>query len=342
MTSQSASAWTLHPMQDAYFATLRAENPNLAIARVIFSSHDHYRVLLFGTKTEKLAKARGHLLHNKDELPAIGDLVCVEVSTTDHDFLPIESLLPRTSSLKRQDSRGKQEVLVANVDYVGLVTSFNQDLNERRLERGLTMVNESGAKPFIVVNKSDLVSPEVAQLRVADLVGRFPDTPIIPCCVRNKEGVEKVSVFFKPGMSVAFLGMSGVGKSSLINLLIGSDRTVTSEIREDDSRGRHTTTHREVFLTNSGYWIIDNPGIREFSFAGDEEALDTTFDDILAFAAKCRFGNCSHTNEPKCGVKEALASGELADDRWENYRKMKREHDYQVKKAGRVKTKGKK
>ncbi len=329
-------------MQEAYFASLRAENPNLAIARVIFSSHDHYRVLLFNSKIEKLAKARGHLLHNKDELPAIGDLVCVEVSATDHDFLPIESLLPRTSSLKRQDSRGKQEVLVANVDFVGLVTSFNQDLNERRLERGLAMVNESGAKPFIVVNKSDLVLPEVAEQRVADLVGRFPDTPIIPCSVKNKLGVEKVSVFFKPGMSVAFLGMSGVGKSSLINLLIGEDRTVTSEIREDDSRGRHTTTHREVFLTNTDYWIIDNPGIREFSFAGDDEALETTFEDILVFAEKCRFGNCSHTTEPKCAVRDALASGELSKDRWENYRKMKREHDYQVEKANKLKSKKKK
>ncbi len=329
-------------MQEAYFASLKAENPNLAIARVIFSSHDHYRVLLFKTKTEMLAKARGHLLHNKDELPAIGDLVCVELSTTDHDFVPIESLLPRTSSLKRQDARGKQEVLVANVDFVGLVTSFNQDLNERRLERGLTMVYESGAKPFVVVNKSDLVTPEIAEQRISELTSRFPDTPVISCSVRNKQGVEKVSVFFKPGMSVAFLGMSGVGKSSLINLLIGEDRTVTSEIREDDSRGRHTTTHREVFLTNTGYWIIDNPGIREFSFAGDDEALDTTFDDILGFAAKCRFGNCSHTNEPKCGVKDALVSGELSKDRWENYSKMKREHDYQVKKASRVKTKGKK
>jgi ribosome biogenesis GTPase len=220
------------------------------------------------------------------------------------------------------------------VDIIGLVTSFNQDLNERRLERGLAMIEDSGAKPLVIVNKSDLVSAEVVTLRVAELSARL-GVAVLPCSAQTLEGIADITAKFSAGQSVAFLGMSGVGKSTLINAILGKEVLLTREIRDDDSRGRHTTTHRELFLSEKGFWVIDNPGIREFSFSGDEESLDRAFDDVTTYM-NCRFSDCSHTSEPGCGISAALQSGALSLARWENYQKIKREMEFQENKGNKA------
>lgn len=323
---------SLHPMQEAYLSTLREQSPQLIPARVIFTSHESYTVLIPSLKKERTAKLRGHFYHEGEELPVVGDWVAVELTEGDHEFLRIEATLPRTTSLRRFDASRGHQTLVANVDYVCLVTSFNEDFNERRLERGLAMINEGKATPIIILNKGDLIDKEAADKYLQDLTSRFPHVKVMTSAAKKGVGVEEIRSLFKPNQSITFLGMSGVGKSTLINALLGSNELDTGGIREDDARGRHTTTHREMFLTKDGYWVIDNPGIREFSFHGDDSTLETTFDDVADLVSRCRFGNCSHEVEPGCKVKEALASGELSKERWGNYSKMKKEIAYQAAK----------
>lgn len=320
--------WGFHPMQEGYFNALHEVNPQLLPARITFSSHDLYKILILNTHTERSAKVRGHFYHNGDELPVVGDWVAIELVPGDHQHLPIEATLPRVTSLKRPSSMLGHQTLLANVDYIGLVTSFNQDLNERRLERGLVMIEDSGAKPIVIINKNDLLDEDSAKKILKDLTTRFGDVPILSCSARTGGGIREVAKLFREGQSVSFLGMSGVGKSSLINALIGEDYLLTKEIRIDDSRGRHTTTHRELFLTKAGFWLLDTPGLRAFSFLGEKEALEHSFDDITSLVTECRFKNCSHSQEPGCKVNEALHVGELSTDRWENYLKLKREMEF--------------
>lgn len=326
--------WGFHPMQEAFFNSLQEEKPNLVPARVTFSSHDHYQVMILGREIERAAKVRGRLYHTGDELPVVGDWVAIELQAGDHSSLPIEAVLPRWSSLRRADSQMGDQTLVANVDIIGLVTSFNQDLNERRLERGLAMIEDSRAKPVVIVNKSDLVSAEMVSDKVAELTARL-GVAVLPCSAQTSEGITDLLALLSVGQSVAFLGMSGVGKSTLINAMLGKEVLLTREIREEDSRGRHTTTHRELFLSEKGFWVIDNPGIREFSFSGDEQSLDRTFDDVTTHM-KCKFGDCSHRSEPGCGVLAALQTGELSLARWENYQKIKREMEFQAHKSNKA------
>lgn len=332
--------WGFHPMQEAYFNMLKENNPKLVPARITFSSHDQYKILILGsdlnTNNEHFAKVRGHFYHSGEELPVVGDWVAVELIPGDHQSLPIEAALPRLSGLKRSSAQRGYQTLVANIDFIGLVTSFNQDLNERRLERGLAMIEQSGARPVIIVNKNDLLDETTAQKSLNDLSERFGDIPIVSCSAHSGRGLSEVTKLFNKGQSVVFLGMSGVGKSSLVNAILGEQHLLTKDIREEDSRGRHTTTHRELFLTKAGFWLIDSPGIRAFSFSGDEETLERSFDDIASLMSACRFKDCTHSQEPGCKINEALSAGELDADRWNNFLKIKREMEFHHNKSDKA------
>jgi ribosome biogenesis GTPase / thiamine phosphate phosphatase len=323
--------WGFHPMQEAYYNALKEEYTNLLPARVTFSSHELFRVMIIGINEERQAKVRGDFYHRHDELPVVGDWVGIDFLPGDHESLPIECVLPRVSALRRAD-----ETLFANADHIGLVTSFNDDLNERRLERGLMMIEESGAEPVIILNKMDLVDYETIQSMLDQLAERFSGVTICACSAQTYEGMNELMSFFAEGTSVAFLGMSGVGKSTLVNSILESQELKTSGIRESDSRGRHTTTHRELLHTEKGFWVIDTPGIREFSIAASEDALDRTFDDIVQLGVACRFGDCAHDSEPGCRVQRALENGELSYDRWKNYLKLKREMEFQLNKNNKA------
>lgn len=293
--------WGFHPMHDAFFISLKEEKQFLVPARVVFSSHDQYKVLILGQSQEHLAKPRGHFYHNNEELPVVGDWIAVELTEGDHQSLPIEAVLPRLTSLRRQDSLRGSQTLIANVDYIALVTSFNQDLNERRLERGIAMIEDSGARSLIVVNKSDLLSKSETALWLQELRERFQNTEIVSCSAQDGRGVSDLIAILKQGQSLAMLGMSGVGKSTLINRMIGTDAMLTLDIRE-------------------------------FAFAGGEESLESAFEDIAELMGGCRFGDCSHTGEPGCKIGEALDNGELSEDRWDNFLKIKKEMEFHASK----------
>ncbi len=324
--------WGFHPQQEAFYNTYLEENQFLLPARVMFSSHKLYRVRVLGAADERIAKVRGHFYSDKRDLPVVGDWVTVELSPGDHEHLPITEVLPRRSSLERPDyARGKQ-TLLANANAVVLVTSFNDDLNLRRLERGVAMIEDGGAKPVIVVNKYDLVNVEQATQIMNELSERFREVQIFAVSAHKGVGLVELTDSIHPGQSIAFLGMSGVGKSTLVNAILGSDKLETSAIREEDSRGRHTTTHRELVQTSHGFWLLDSPGLREFSLTDEGDGLDRTFQDLADLMMTCRFGDCSHDTEPGCAIKAALESGSISADRWQNYLKMKREAEFHVRK----------
>lgn len=327
-TQELMRAWGLHPMQEAFYLNVLEEKPDVVPARVTFASHDHFRILLLSSGVERLAKVTGRYFHEQQSLPVVGDWVVVSMTEGDTSSLQICELLPRISCLERRTENGDNQALVSNVDWIAIVTSFNDDLNPRRLDRAVAMVLDSRATPIIVINKSDLVDQTTQANYLEELEARYPGISVCSCSAHTGFGVKEIQSLIGVGQTFSFFGMSGVGKSSLINAILQEQIFDTQEIREDDSRGRHTTTHRELRMSPAGFWVIDTPGIRSFSFSGDENSLAESFPDIADMMKSCRFGNCSHTQEPGCGVLAALESGVLSQDKWRNYLKMKREIEY--------------
>lgn len=261
------------------------------------------------------------------ELPAVGDWVAVEPRAGEASGT-IRALLPRRSKFSRLAAHDpasnvtREQVLASNVDVVFIVTSLNEDLNLRRLERYVTLAWESGATPVILLTKSDLhPAPEEAAAEVESIAY---GVPVHTLSALTGRGLDVIAEHLQPGSTAVLLGSSGVGKSTLINALIGEEVLGTQEIRSD-GRGRHTTTRRELLVLPSGGIVIDTPGIRELQLWEADEGLDEAFEDIAELAARCRFTDCAHDSEPDCAVRDALENGTLAPDRWESYQKLERE-----------------
>jgi ribosome biogenesis GTPase len=255
--------------------------------------------------------------------PAVGDWVVVEPSA-DGDHHLVHGVLPRMTAVVRRapgDRRLPAQVLAANVDVVFVVTSVNADFNLRRLERYLAVAWESGARPVILLSKADL-APDVATFEVA-AQAVAPGVEIIAVSVVSGVGLAEIRLHLGRGRTVVFAGSSGVGKSSIVNALAGAPLLATAAIREDDARGRHTTTRRQLIRLADGL-LIDTPGLRELGVL-DEEGVATAFDDIEVAAADCRFADCQHRSEPGCAVRAALAEGRLTTARLDAYRKLQRE-----------------
>jgi ribosome biogenesis GTPase len=224
----------------------------------------------------------------------------------------------------------REHVIVANVDTVFLVSGLGRELNLRRLERYLTLAWKSGARPVVVLNKTDL-SSEVAE-RTAEVEAVASGVPVHPVCAHKPASLSALGEYLGPGRTVALLGSSGVGKSTLINALLGCQRQFVREIRRTDGRGRHATAFRELVILPGGGMIIDNPGMREIQLWGEERDLGGAFADVEELASRCRFRRCSHESEPGCAVKEALAEGELDPGRYRSYLKLKRELEHLAQK----------
>jgi ribosome biogenesis GTPase len=251
-------------------------------------------------------------------------------------------VLPRRTSFSRKEVWGRtvEQVVAANVDTVFLVTAFGHDLNPRRLERYLTAAWDSGSSPVIVVNKSDLAEDPYGDLAEVEAIAL--GLPVLAVSAELEEGLEQLDPHLAPGKTVALLGSSGVGKSTLVNRLAGGERMHTAEIRSD-GRGRHTTSHRELVPLPSGALLIDTPGMRELQLWAGEEVLDSTFAEIAELAAECKFSDCSHEHEPGCAIKSALADGSLPAERWGSYRKLQRElRALEVRKNARLKSEARK
>jgi ribosome biogenesis GTPase / thiamine phosphate phosphatase len=295
-------------------------------ARVVAEDRGSY--LLAGPAGEVRAAVSGRFRFEADEdpaaYPAVGDWVSVEGGLVGETV--IHALLPRRTALVRQAAgrRTEAQVVGANLDVVFVVASLNAELNVRRLERYVAAAWESGAEPVVLLTKADLRPDDEVADAMAEVAGVAVGAAVIAVSAVDGRGLEEVRARIGSGRTVAFVGSSGVGKSTLLNRLAGAEIAVTRDIREDDARGRHTTTRRQLHLLPDGGLVLDTPGMRELAL-WDADGLDRSFGDIDALAAGCRFRDCRHAGEPGCAVGAALADGRLAVDRLESWRKLLRE-----------------
>ncbi len=320
--------------QDAF---LPYEQDNLIPARVAARHHGPCELL---TELGRLGGVPAGRL-GEDEVPAVGDWVAVRPLDGERKAV-IEAVLPRRTSFTRKEAlaRTVAQIVAANVDTVFLVTAFGGDLNPRRLERYLTSAWDSGSSPVIVANKVDLAEDPVFEL--ADVEAVAIGVPVVALSASTGEGMEQLEPHLVSGKTVALLGSSGVGKSTLVNRLAGRELLATAEIAAD-GRGRHTTTHRELVPLASGALLIDTPGMRELQLWADEDVLDSTFSEIAELAGECRFSDCSHEHEPGCAVKSAIADGSLPKERLASYRKLQREiRALEIRKDARLRSEARK
>lgn len=269
---------------------------------------------------------RGRLRHEASvrDLPVVGDWVALQLDAA-QKLGVVERVLPRKSLLarKRPNNSSELQLMAANLDYVFVVMSLDQDFSPRRLERALALIWESGAQPVVVLTKLDACPDPEPFLDEARNVAL--GVPVFAVSVLAKQGLEALQPYLRPAQTVALIGSSGVGKSTLLNHCLGEERAATAEVREVDAKGRHTTTARELFVLPSGALLIDTPGMRELGLVDAEAGLPAAFAEIDALAARCRFGDCEHAGEPGCAVQAALQSGDLEPDRIVAYGRLKRE-----------------
>ena len=299
----------------------------LAVARVIVEYQNIYRVIT--DDGELLATVSGKMRHQATgrlDYPAVGDWVALK-TTAGAERATIHGLLERKSRFVRKvaGSVVAEQVVAANVDVVLLVMALTDtDFSPRRLERYLVMAHESGARPVLVLTKADLAEDLAGQLEtVQAVVG--PDVPIHIVSQPRDEGYDALTTYLEPGKTVALLGSSGVGKSTIVNRLAGREMQRTQAVREADGRGRHTTTHRQLLLLDGGGLMMDTPGMRELQLWDVDDGVDQTFADIEALSLECRFPDCAHDSEPGCAVTAAIAAGTLGGSRLASYHRLRRE-----------------
>jgi ribosome biogenesis GTPase len=281
-----------------------------------------------GTFRAKLAGSYLYRHHLSQELPAVGDWVCVEKHPPD-DFGLVHMFLERRTVLRRESAGDSVEyqMIAANLDYVIIVQSCHFDFNLKRLERYLVMVGDGGADPCVLLTKTDLVDPEVLASQLAEIRARGVTAPVMTLSNVTHEGLDDLKRTLLPSKTYCFVGSSGVGKSTIINQLIGRERLQTKGV-SDTGEGRHTTVRRELIILEGGALVIDNPGMREFGIMGAESGMAGGFSDIIGFASGCRYRNCSHTGEPGCAVLEAVTSGALGQEHYDSYIKLKEESEF--------------
>lgn len=295
------------------------------VARVISEHKDRYSVK---TETNELeAELIGNLRFtaaSRKDLPAVGDWVAI--SEYDENKAMIHSVYPRTSILERSaiGELGKTQIIATNIDFGLIVQSVNRDFNINRIERYLTICNSAKIEPIIVIAKIDLIKTSALNELLDSIKERIKNVPVIAISNKSHDGIDKIKLKLTKGKTYCLLGSSGVGKSTLINNLVGKQIMITGEISESIDRGKHITTHRELIVSKNGI-LIDNPGMREVGITDNSEGLEMTFDEITNLSLNCKFNDCSHTNEIGCGIIEALENGTLDNETYMNFQKMERE-----------------
>ncbi|MBQ9762354.1 MAG: ribosome small subunit-dependent GTPase A [Oscillospiraceae bacterium] len=291
-------------------------------ARVTAVHKERYEIVCEHGITHARLKTKEYFVDTQD-FPTTGDFVMINY--IDNGDSQIIATVPRRTFFSRREPGPipRDQAVAANFDYVFIMQSLNMDFNPKRLERYLTLAWQSGATPVVLLTKADLVEDYWEYLTQVERVAAGVNTHVVSA--HTGYGLNRLKAYLQPGKTVVFLGSSGVGKSSLVNALAGEEIMTVNSIRKDDSKGRHTTTHRQLIRLKSGVMIIDTPGMRELGMWDISEGLGDAFADVEAFLGKCRFSDCRHESEPGCGIKAAIASGELDASRWESYQKLKAE-----------------
>lgn len=337
-TSLDSLGWDAHWQQQWQAEHADAIASGWMPARVITASREIYRLLtplgdLGGDLTGRL---RYLAEEDGEELPAVGDWVVAQPLPGEARAI-VHAVLPRRSCLARRAAgrRTVKQVVAANVDTVWIVTSLNRDFNPRRLERYLELVWEAGCQPVVVLSKADLYDSTAGQLeaQLAEVEALAPGVPVHALSALEGEGLEPLHAYLQSGQTVALLGSSGVGKSTLSNRLLGADVQAVREIRSTDDRGRHATTHRELLPLPSGGLLVDTPGMRELGLWREGGDGPAGFSEIDGLAEDCRFGDCKHQGEPGCAVAAAIEGGQLDAERLESYHKLVREDAFLAERA---------
>lgn len=314
-----------------YSARFRIENrpDEFLIGRVVSEHKERYIV-----KTEVgdlEAEVTGNLrfsAQSREDFPAVGDWVAL--ISYDNESAIIHKILPRFSMISRRavGRAGEIQVIAANIDYALIIQAVDRDFNLNRLERYLTICNSSKVSPIVILTKIDLIE----KTRIAEIIDtvktRIKEVPVIAVSNQTMEGYKSITGYIKKNKTYCMLGSSGVGKSTLINNLSGNAKMKTGSISTSSNKGRHITSHRELFVLENGGIFIDNPGMRELGMADSTSGLETTFDQIINLSEKCKYKNCTHTNEPGCAVKEAVEKGVIDRDSYTNYLKLEKEKSH--------------
>jgi ribosome biogenesis GTPase len=315
------------------------EGGHLVYARVTAVYRELYKVVSrYGEGNARLKGSYYNSVASAEDFPAVGDFVLLKYNPQGDS--QIVKICERKSKFSRPDYSGHaqgfvktilEQVVAANFDYVFIIASLNHDFNINRILRYVTVAWDSGGTPVILLTKADLVEDYTEQLK--EIKEQAIGVEVIVISSVTGLGLDRLREILEPGKTVVFLGSSGVGKSTLVNTLAGEELMKVNAIREDDSKGRHTTTHRQLIRLENGVMIIDTPGMRELGMWDVENGLGETFSDIEELIARCRFSDCSHGKEPGCAVREALEKGSLPKNRWKNYLQMKREAKFTEDKA---------
>ena len=304
-------------------------------ARVINIQKETYQIV--SEHGSKLSKLKSTCFYNNSEFvtyPAVGDFVLVRYNELGDDL--IYRVLDRKSSFTRKNpsvlniSNSMEQVVASNFDYILIATSLNQDYNPRRIERYLATAWQTNATPVIVLTKADLMTEDID---LSDLAEVAAGIDLFTVSSVTGEGIDELRAFLKPQKTYAITGSSGIGKSSLLNALSGEELMKVNNIREDDAKGRHTTTYRQLFALSNGALFIDTPGMRELQILDVEDGLKASFQEVVELAQNCRFSDCSHESEPGCAVKKAIEDGELSMERFLSYKKLQKESAHAALKA---------
>lgn len=299
-----------------------------SIARVISEYKGAYKVK--DINGEYLAKVTGKKIFNatkREDYPAVGDWVAVTMP--DKEMAIIHEILPRQTILyKKYSNKQDTQIIATNIDTAFIVESVDRDYNLNRFERYLVLINEGKIKPVIILNKIDLISEKELNQKIDQIKNRFDDIDIISTSTISDQGLDELIYYIERGKTYCFLGSSGIGKSSLINKLIGEDKIKTKEISASTHKGKHTTTNREMYFLENGGIVIDNPGTREVGIAGASTGIDNVFDEIVDLAKNCKYADCTHTQESSCAVLEAVKIKKIDEEKYLNYIKLKKETEY--------------
>ena len=313
-----------------FFESSRKALPsgNDAVARVIAEYKEAYRVK--DATGEYLAKITGKQMFkalSREDYPAVGDWVAI--SKLDEELAVIHSVLPRNTILKRKySSKFESQVIASNIDTAFIIESVDRDYNLNRFERYFALATDGKIKSVVVLNKIDLISESELNLKISQIKDRFNGIEVIPTSTLSGKGYSKLAAYIKKCETYCFLGSSGVGKSTLINRLLGENSIKTASISNSTGRGKHTTSSRDMYFLENGGMVIDNPGMSQIGMAESKSGIENVFDEITTLSPKCKFIDCTHAHEPGCAVRAAVEAGIVDEDKYSNYMKLKREAEY--------------